>query len=423
MIANTPQKNLAAVLFLTVFLTACGGGGGGGGDSNSNSPSNDSPNEPSKDAISEPVTSDPIMSPPVTTVIDKDDETSTDDTPANDNTVATENNPQAALSANNQFSLARTSCGLSGLSVDTALDDVAIKHANYIKYVFANSTPTSFNAHIEKEVSDIASVTGPNNPYFGGLDFSDRLLNATYRNAQYGATENIAQSVYFNSAGSFLKADVVAVSMAKSLLAAPYHLRSLMLPSSSLIGTGMVTYKPHNKSVTTNQGYVLVSHASATQATRDTTVSGVFTYPCEGVTGTVTALYNESPSPVKGTGRDLRTNPIGQPVYISMPSASKIKVSNIKFRDTQRNMNVPIQLIDFDNDPYVNTNYALPANEAFILPLTDALKSCEVNRAANQSQQCGLYGNTKYQVSFDILVDNKNLESKSFTFTTGKVNY
>jgi hypothetical protein len=106
-----------------------------------------------------------------------------------------------------------------------------------------------------------------------------------------------------------------------------------------------------------------------------------------------------------------------------MPSATKIKVSNIKFRDTQRNTNVPIQLIDFDNDPYVNTNYALSANEAFILPLTDALKSCEVNRAANQSQQCGLYGNTKYQVSFDILVDNKNLESKSFTFTTGKVNY
>ena len=100
-----------------------------------------------------------------------------------------------------------------------------------------------------------------------------------------------------------------------------------------------------------------------------------------------------------------------------------IKVSNIKFRDTQRNTNIPIQLIDFDNDPYVNTNYALPANEAFILPLTDALKSCEVNRAANQSQQCGLYGNTKYQVSFDILVDDKNLESKSFTFTTGKVNY
>ena len=390
MMAHPSQKNLAVVLFLAVFLTACGGGG----DSDNGSTSNNPQSETQEEQDSEPSDSNP-----------------------------TENNPQAALSANNQFSLARTSCGLGGLSVDTALDDIAIKHANYIKYVFANSTPTSFNAHVENKISDIASLTGSNNPFFGGLDFSDRLLNAKYSNAQYGATENIAQSVYFNSAGSFLKTDVVATSMAKSLLAAPYHLRSLMLPTSSVVGSGMVLYKPDAKNPALNQGYVLVSHASATQATKDTTVSGVFTYPCQGVTDTVTALYSESPNPVKGTGRDLRTDPIGQPVYVSMPSANKIKVSNIKFRDTQRNTNVPIQLIDFDNDPYVNTNYALPANEAFILPLTDALKSCEVNRAANQSQQCGLYGNTKYQVSFDILVDDKNLESKSFTFTTGKVNY
>ncbi|WP_352309855.1 CAP domain-containing protein [Psychrobacter sp. W2-37-MNA-CIBAN-0211] len=414
MTANTPQKNLAAVLFLTVFLTACGGGG----DSDSSSTSNDSPTELQEEIISEPITSIPVTATP-----DDQDNEPNDDVPVNTSNEPTENNAQAALSANNQFGLARTSCGLGGLSADTALDDIAIRHANYIKYVFANSTPTSFNAHIENEISDIASVTGTNNPFFGGLDFSDRLSNANYRNAQYGATENIAQSVYYSSAGDFLSVDTVAISMAKSLLAAPYHLRSLMLPTSSLVGTGMVTYKPSDKNTTNNQGYVLVSNASATKASADNTFSGVFTYPCQGVTGTVTALYNETPNPVEGTGRNLRTDPIGQPVYISMPSAQKIKVSNINFRDTQRNADVPIQLIDFDNDPYTNTNYALPANEAFILPLTDALKSCEIKRAANQSQQCGLYGNTKYQVSFDILVDNKTLQNKSFTFTTGKVNY
>ncbi|MGP4864584.1 CAP domain-containing protein [Psychrobacter sp. T6-5] len=415
MMAHTPQKNLAVVLFLAVFLTACGGGGG---DSDNGSTSNNPQSETQEELVSEPMTSAPVTATP-----DEQGSEPNDSNPINESNAPTENNPQAALSANNQFSLARTSCGLGGLSVDMALDDIAIKHANYIKYVFANSSPTSFNAHVENKISDIASVTGSNNPFFGGLDFSDRLLNAKYSNAQYGATENIAQSVYYSSAGSFLKTDVVATAMAKSLLAAPYHLRSLMLPPSSLIGTGMVTYKPDAKNPALNQGYVLVSHASATRATRDKTVSGVFTYPCQGVTGTVTALYNESPNPVRGTGRDLRTDPIGQPVYVSMPSAGKIKVSNIKFRDTQRNTNVPIQLIDFDNDPYMNTNYALPANEAFILPLTDALKSCEVKRSADQSQQCGLYGNTKYQVSFDILVDDISLESKSFTFTTGKVNY
>ncbi|WP_440465265.1 CAP domain-containing protein [Psychrobacter sp. ASPA161_6] len=413
MTANTPQKNLAAVLFLAVFLTACGGGS----DSDSSATSNDSPSQ-SQEVISEPITSAPVTATP-----DDQDNEPTNNVSVNKSDEPTENNAQAALSANNQFSLARTSCGLGGLSMDTALDDIAIQHANYIKYVFANSSPTSFNAHVENKISDIASVTGSNNPFFGGLSFTDRLLNANYRNAQYGATENIAQSDYYSSAGNFLSVDTVATSMAKSLLAAPYHLRSLMLPTSSLVGTGMVTYKPNGKSTANNQGYVLVSHASATQTTKDKSVSGIFTYPCQGMTGTVTALYNETPNPVKGTGRNLRTDPIGQPVYISMPSAKNIKVSNINFRDTQRNADMPIQLIDFDNDPYANTNYALPANEAFILPLTDALKSCETKRAANQSQQCGLYGNTKYQVSFDILVDNKTLQNKSFTFTTGEVNY
>jgi len=411
MTSYTSQKNLAAVLFLTIFLSACGGGG----DSDSSSTSANTPDNSQSDETAEPTTSEPITSAPI---IATPTEQSGGAPNAGGNGSA-DNNVQAALSANNQFSLARTSCGLNGLSVDTELDDIAIQHANYIKHVFANSSPSSFNAHFENEISDIASVTGSNNPFFSGLDLADRLINADYGNSQYSVTENIAQSVYYSSAGNFLSTEAVASSMAKSLLSAPYHLRSLMLPTSSVVGSGMVLYKPDAK----NQGYVLVSHASATQATKDTTVSGVFTYPCQGVTDTVTALYNESPNPVKGTGRDLRTDPIGQPVYVSMPSANKIKVSNIKFRDTQRNTNVPIQLIDFDNDPYVNTNYALSANEAFILPLTDALKSCEVNRAANQSQQCGLYGNTKYQVSFDILVDNKNLESKSFTFTTGKVNY
>ncbi|WP_250162555.1 hypothetical protein [Psychrobacter sp. WY6] len=36
LLISTPQKNLAAVLFLTVFLTACGGGGGGSDSSSNN---------------------------------------------------------------------------------------------------------------------------------------------------------------------------------------------------------------------------------------------------------------------------------------------------------------------------------------------------------------------------------------------------
>lgn len=390
------EKNLAVIILLTAFLTACGGSGDSDNSANNATP------KPTP----------PVASP--------------DDTPAdkpNDQTdnTASDNEAKAALIANNTFSLARTNCGLGGLSADTALDNIAIQHAKYIKHVFANSTPTAFSPHYENKIADIANVTGDNNPFFRGVSFTDRLSKAKYGNAQYGATENIAQSIYYSSAGNITGADIVAGSMAKSLLAAPYHLRSLMLPGSSLTGTGMVTYKPSGKDTANNQGYVLVNHASATQATKDNTVAGVFTYPCQGVSGTVTALYNETPSPVKGTGRDLQTDPIGQPIYISMPSAQKIDISNVKFHDVQRNMDVPIELLDYRQDPYKNTVYELPANEAFILPITDNLKSC--TSTSKKDKNCGLHGNSDYRVSFDILVDNKTIERESFTFKTGAVNH
>ncbi|MEN8626021.1 CAP domain-containing protein [Psychrobacter proteolyticus] len=417
MTSYTSQKNLAAVLFLTIFLSACGGGG----DSDSSSTSANTPDNSQNDETAEPTTSEPIISAPIIATPTSQGDEPSDGIPNAGGNGSAENNVQAALSANNQFSLARTSCGLNGLSVDTELDDIAIQHANYIKHVFANSSPTSFNAHFENEISDIASVTGSNNPFFSGLDLADRLINADYGNSQYGVTENIAQSVYYSSAGNFLSTEAVASSMAKSLLSAPYHLRSLMLPTSGVVGTGVVTYTPSSKNAANNKGYVLVSNAAGTKTTANKTLEGVFTYPCQDVMGTVTALYNETPNPVRGSGRNLRTDPIGQPVYINMPSADKVKVSNVKFRDVQRNIDVPIQLLDSDNDPYKGTNYALPTNEAFILPLTDALKSCE--SGSNKGGNCGLYGNSEYKVSFDILVDDKVLEQQSFTFTTGKVNY
>ncbi len=413
MIFNPIEKSLAIAIFSALLLTACGGGG----DSD-DSPTVSQPSEPidSESTASESIPSDAVISTP-----DDQDSTQPDiDDAIPDNNVKPDNNAQAALIANNVISLARTSCGLSGLSTDPALDKIAIQHANYIKHVFANATPTSFNAHVENKISDIANVTGNSNPFFGGSSFAQRLSNANYANANNGVTENIAQTIYFSSLGNIVKADVAASAMTKSLLAAPYHLRSLMLPSSTLIGTGMVAYKPFNKDKNNNQGYVLVTHSAATPDTKDKTVKGIFTYPCQDVTDTVTALYNESPDPFKGT-RDLRDNPIGQPIYINMPSAKTIKVSNIKFRDVQRNTDVPVQLLDFDQDPYKGTNYELPTNEAFILPLTDNLKSCEAGE--NKGGNCGLYGNSEYRISFNVLVDNKDSISKSFTFKTGKVSY
>ena len=412
MIFNTPQNNIAIALFLTTFLTACGGG----------SDSDSSMSTPNTNDTTTDSTANSGNNSSNTTIDEPNDQPSNNDiTQNNTHTTVGGNDAKAALIANNEFSIARTSCGLGGLAPDTSLDSIAIKHANYIKYVFANSSPTSFNAHYENKIADIANVTSNSNPFFSGLSFTDRLTAANYGDLKHSAVENIGQSTYYSSAGNLVSSDTAASSMAKSLLAAPYHLRSLMRPSSSLTGTGVVTYQPYNKDVVNNRGYVLVNHAAATQASKDKAVEGVFTYPCQSVTGTMTALYNETPDPVKHTGRNLRLDPIGQPVYISMPSAKTIVVSNVRFYDVERNVDVPVELLDHRQDPYVNTINALPANEAFILPITDSLKSCEIT--SKKDKNCGLYGNSEYRVSFDLLVDNKTVESKSFTFTTGAVNY
>ncbi|WP_227677734.1 CAP domain-containing protein [Psychrobacter sp. H8-1] len=409
---NTSERRLAIALFAALFLTACGGGGDGSdspSNSNDGNPIPSTPETPSTPSIPEEP-SEPIQ-PNVQTENDK---------------VIASNDASAALVASGTISSARRGCGLSGLSDDPALEDIAIKHANYIKYVYAKSTPTAFNAHYEGEIEDIKAWTGSNNPFFTGDMFEDRIRKAAYPNSMYGVTENIAQTEYFNSDGILVAPEVAALSMTKSLLAAPYHLRSLMLPSSSLTSSAMVAYKPYGKDSTKYQGYIMVNHASAASSTKNDTVEGIFTYPCQGVSDTVTALYNESPDPFRNPNggqptRDLRINPIGQPVYISMPKATNIKVSNIKFRDIQRNIDVPVDLLDYSNDPHKRTAYELPQNQAFILPLTDSLQSCEVGR--RKGKNCGLYGNSKYQVSFDVLVDNKTLEKQSFTFTTGEVTY
>lgn len=326
----------------------------------------------------------------------------------------------AARIANNEITLARTSCGLSALSADPELEKIAVQHANYINHVFANATPTVYDAHSQSKIDDIAEVTGASNPFFTGIELKDRMQDADYSNVAYGVAENIAQSSYYHSLGDMVAANSAAQSMTKSLLAAPYHLRGLMIPNSSLTGTGVVAYKPYAKDASTYQSYALVSYAAASKASRDISYSGIFTYPCQGVSETVTALYNETPDPFRGA-RNLQTNPIGQPVYINVPSAKTIKISKVSFYDVARNIEVPTQLLDVDQDPYKHTIYQLPANEAFILPMTDTLKSCE--HKLNTNANCGLYSNSQYRVSFEVMIDNKAVINKSFTFTTGEVDY
>ncbi|ALF58628.1 hypothetical protein AOC03_00030 [Psychrobacter urativorans] len=335
--------------------------------------------------------------------------------------ITNENHSQAAAVGSILISSARQNCGLGAVTVDAELTKIATQHAQYMQYIFANVTPIAFNAHDEHEIAAIKQWTGQNNPYFSGVTLADRLANAQYSNQFYGAVENISHTVLFNSIGKVASPDYVAQTLVKSLLSAPYHLRSLMLPTLSHNGSSAMAYTPHGKVADKSKGYIFVNVSSPTYSTHHNTAQGIFTYPCDNIIGTHTALYDESPNPVARTKRDLKAAPIGQPIYINMPSAQHIIVRNIRLYDIQHTAKVKVELLDYRNDPHKGTDHELKENEAFILPITDNHKSCEVG--ARKGLNCGLYGHSEYKVSFTVLVDGKKLEKKQFTFKTGNVNY
>lgn len=422
MTINTSVKSLTAAMVTTLLLSACGGGSGSDSGSSSTSSDDNTTSSAPPQTITPPSISKPAPNTP--------DEPPSIEPPTAKPTVAQDkissiknsNHANAALAGSNLISLERQSCGLSGLQYDEALAAISQKHAQYNQHMFSSARLIGMNEHHEDALKGYEHMTGSNNPFFTGRTFKDRLEAAPYFSQSYGATENIARKTYFSSNQMIDDPSTSSIQMARSLLAAPYHLKQLTNPAMNKTGAALVAYTPYGKNPDTNKGYIFVNTSASTKSVSNKAPKGIFTYPCAGTSGTVTALYHESPNPVKGTGRNLRVSPIGQPIYVSMPSAQRIKVSNIKIYDAARKITVPTELLDSDNDPYKGTNYKIPTNEAFILPTPDNFKSCKKG-STREGKDCGLHGNTSYQVSFDVLVDNKDSISKSFTFMTGEVNY
>ena len=332
-------------------------------------------------------------------------------------TISDEEHYDAGVIASIVISKQRQLCGLGPLSYDKELLEIASSHGKYLNHMQRKMDISKVDSHFEETLKGYEKFTGRANPYFTGYDFTDRVLKANYQNAIYGGSENIIQEEVLNKDGLVPSPSSVAKDFANGLLSAPYHMQSLLAPNNSLIGTSLMTYTPYTGNVNSKKVYSLVSAISGSENSSKNTIDGLFTYPCEGVSGTVTALYNESPSPVAGTGRNLRIDPIGQPIYINMPS-HEIKISNVTISDTQRDKYIPTEIIDHTNDPHKNTENALLKSKAFILPITDDIVSCNSGKYTN----CGLNSNTQYRVSFDVLVDNKRVIKHSFSFRTGDTN-
>ena len=191
-----------------------------------------------------------------------------------------------------KFNKARGDCGFGYATRNEKIDQAATAHANYS---VVNNVVTHYETAGE--------------PGFTGVDPWVRMTAAGYANNPYGSSE-VTNSVSVYQAGGKLAAVTQA---ATRLLSAPYHQAAVLgsrghseigigIPESDL-GRGFFS------------GILVVNFGTPVGGRQQSLASGdVRTYPCDGTTGTSYKMTGEDPNPVPG--RDLKTNPIGQPVFV-----------------------------------------------------------------------------------------------------------
>ncbi|MDO5768365.1 MAG: CAP domain-containing protein [Psychrobacter sp.] len=405
-------RGLTAAILATM-LAACGGGGGG---SDSGSKPDNKPN-PKPDTTIE-TTVDTTTETTQTTETTTDTTTTTvtgspvveqnDGTGPNTNPAPAPSGEEAVLSpyelaVYNRLNLRRSACGFGGLANEPRLTQAADNHVNYLLYMNKNSDQ-AFQGHYERLVD---AFSGNKNPYFTGESVVNRIATGADKGAKAQpvnyAYQTVAENLsylsfndtYFKQMGD----EKVALSGINGLLAAPYHMASLLSPNFTEIGVsyGRDTVKVpmllSDGSRVKGQGSVLEMVLATPYGKVVQVPSQVVNYPCEGVTGTQYELKHESPNPFGADGRDLGKNPIGQPIYIL--GNGNLSVTNYKMTDAA-NQPIALQALTAANDK----NKILEANQVILMPLTP-LKPAQ-----------------SYRVTYTVSVNGAASEVKTFTFTT-----
>ena len=296
----------------------------------------------------------------------------------------------------------RDTCGFGAVTVEPRLTQAADNHANYLLHM-AQYSSNDFQGHFEYAVD---GVSGSSNPYYSGMEVTDRVATNTLgsqakavKYAYRAVTEDLSFFRFNNAYLAKYGDEKIALSSLNSLLAAPYHMASLLSPELTEIGVSYGRAPLKNPlplvdgSTSLGQGSVLefVLASPANQATPAT--SQILNYPCDGTVGTQYELTHESPNPFGNNGRDLAREPIGQPIYIL--GNGKLTVTNYKMTDAA-NREIALKDLTSAND----LHKLLTPNQVILMPMT-AL-------APNQS----------YRVTYSAMVDGRNLQNRTVTFTT-----
>ena len=410
----TRQWVVSGVL-LSALLCACGGGEVDGGDEGGDTqiagdmpeltqdvrPANNVTNSPAPaqyaSAPASPATSPatnasapaPAASRPVVTPPAAAPSAPTSSVPPSTpaTTVAPSGNTSSAPVANRKtgakavydlLSQERMRCGFAPLQRNAKLDTAAENHALWI---------------LQNGV--ISHAETPGTVGFTGEIYYDRILDTGYN---YSFSAEILNAQFLGASTVVPDWNTEGPRRIRSLMSAPFHMMGAFGGTPD-IGIGIVV-SADNPLADLNQarrGVALVVDLGAeyrkggelTELSTDT----IQTYPCQGTTGTVTRLSNETPNPVPG--RNLAVNPVGQPVMVATGKKKALHLASYSIKDPSGQA-LTVLKIDHATD-----KVDLGLDIAFLIPDKPLLPNTRYTVSLN-----GTSGTTPFGYSFTFTTGN-----------------
>lgn len=241
----------------------------------------------------------------------------------------------------------RSRCGFPAIQRDPKL---AISARNHALWILKNWTV----GHGETKGT----------PGFTGVDLGDRADVVDY---YYGFIGEILSTQFYSSSTVVPNWTTEGLVRMRNLMAAPYHMTGAFGGWHSLgISIAVSASNPLADINQANTGVALVIDLGLDAKKREEFLKiqteSIVTFPCEGTTGTVTRLSNESPNPVPG--RDLGRNPIGQPVMVVAGNDKVLTLDLATIQDARNQDIVLLPLLTEASDK----NKEVGKDTAFLIP-------------------------------------------------------
>lgn len=365
------KPNSLLPLTLALLLTACGGGSGGSTNTTNTTYTSTCSDGTTQVSTVSQTEADRLCTlataPQPSTIV-----TSVPTDTYNTVTQAEEKAAFALLNAE------RSACGFGKLAQNALLDTAARGHA---EWMHQNST------YEHRQTSGSIGFTG--------VSSLDRAAAVGYQNIK--PQENFNLSYASSKANSHIQS-------VRGLFSAPYHGLNFL---SSRRDIGISIRKKVDDGVTYGAWVGVYDFGiRSPDSAQFASSSEVLTYPCQGTSGVDFRLDDEAPNPVGHLGRNLLTNPVGHPIYVMVGQGRTLTITSTSIIEAATGLAIAtLPARTSANDSYMVDG----ANSAFILPDLPLKPATQYQVTVSGNHGTGPL--------------NRTVFSRTFTFTTGSVNY